>query len=535
MLLIVATSFGEVDWLLPVLHTFKRKHPEWKIISVFGHETVFQLLMKNTFLSVEFEKISDANILHTNLENYLTSEAISSEQIKIIMKDFNQDSGSPFKYHITNRFPHALVVNFPHSNYVYSNAEIDPVVQCGNPNGYSIHDIFLLSSPNDVPYWSSFVDRRKIRALGYPVFDDFWIDMLLRSSDFIESKEVDFAKKAKKAFFFISRHPHPVYLSQEDYQYLVQALMEEVFSIDGSFLLIKLHPRENLALLRQILSPYDKSRYMISDFHLTQLSSIADVVISLWSSGIMNALSVKKPVIEFFRFGENNPEWRKTAAGKKSSTYRELGLSVPADTQNELSQQINSAISGKSTSWKNQIEAFGKHCRFNSRASEDIVDCLIQEMTRKDSASVESDFIPRLDKLLERQMAYGEKLAADGRIESACEYFQTLDALHPNNENILNNIGSIYFQLGNLEEAARHFQKSLRQNPNTLDAAINLVDLHLLQGHHEAALDSALTIMANSKNKAAIFDALQERPFSSEILGKLKKTVYANTKTDSIP
>lgn len=183
---VVATSFGEVDWLLPVMYLFKKRFPEWQIITLFGHQLVYQGLVSNKPLFEEFYKISSLNIVPQEIDT-LFSQNISAEQVKIIFKDFNKDEFAPFKSSLAEKCPEALVVSYPHSNYIYANCTSEAVVDVDNPDAYSKHDIFLLSSEHDIPFWSHRVAVEKIRTFGYPVFDRWWSKKLLQSTYFLES------------------------------------------------------------------------------------------------------------------------------------------------------------------------------------------------------------------------------------------------------------------------------------------------------------------------------------------------------------
>ncbi|MBU0908619.1 MAG: hypothetical protein KJ717_03560, partial [Proteobacteria bacterium] len=102
LMLIVATSFGEVDWILPVLSAFKKKNPQWQIMTLFGHKEIFESLVHNRAIYKEFAAISSLNIVPREIDLFL-SRNISPDQVKIILKDFNEDEYAPYKIYLESR------------------------------------------------------------------------------------------------------------------------------------------------------------------------------------------------------------------------------------------------------------------------------------------------------------------------------------------------------------------------------------------------------------------------------------------------
>ena len=497
LLLIVATSFGEVDWILPVLSAFHEQNPDWRIITLFGHQIVYQGLQENKELHEEFAKISSLNIVPQEIDLLLEND-ISSDQVKIILKDFNQDEFAPYKSYIAEKCPNALLVSYPHSNYIYSNCTSEPVRVVADPDAYSKHDLFLLSSPHDIPYWSSFVDVGKIRTFGYPIFDKRWQEKLAQSPLFLQSEEMARAQKADKVFFHISRHPHPIYLADTDYQYLLKTMLETVFSYNDSLLIIKRHPRQDLESFLELLKPYDPSRWIFSGFHLTQLCRLADVAISFWASGILNALSVNTPVIEFYRFGKHNPDWRKLPDGSNTSIYRELCLAAPANTGEELRNQIDLALAQNDPVWELQQKAFQTHCLINENTSSAIVQCLLDEQVKKRTIQGLTHKSRRdpLEEQIDRAVALVDK----GEMEKAHDYLKGLAGKYPSDHRVFNTLGVFLYNQGDFVAGADNLVKSLNLMPSYIDAAANLVQVLVELDRLDDAVEIVISFHANSPN-----------------------------------
>lgn len=373
ILTVIDSSFGEVDWILPVLFSLRSERPDWTFVSLFLQEKVYNQTNANHFLFSKLSEVSDYVVVGSDMEEVfaaLTPLGASPGSVRIILKDFSTDRVTPAKVKLAQLCPQALLVSYPHSNYPYSIWGRFPLKQCPDPDAHSKHDLFLLCSEHDRPFWSGLVDNNKIFITGYPRYDRWWITSLLSSPFLLSSPEWQLAHQARKTYFFISRGPHRCYLTEGDYDYLAQSTIEACLAEEESFLLIKAHPRQDLKRLQVSLSPYPQHRWVISNLHLIQLASLADVVVSGWSSGIMDALAVNKPVCEFWKYGADNPDWLTDASGKRTSTFRELGLARAVDTKEELEETLASVNSITSNGWVGeQIRTFEKVCHQFDNAS----------------------------------------------------------------------------------------------------------------------------------------------------------------------
>ncbi|MBU4263851.1 MAG: hypothetical protein KKC76_18500 [Proteobacteria bacterium] len=528
LMLIVATSFGEVDWILPVLAAYKKKNPQWQIMTLFGHEEIFESLVHNRAIYEEFAAISSLNIVPREIDLFL-SRNISPDQVKIILKDFNEDEYAPYKIYLESRCPDALVVSYPHSNYIYSNRTTEALQIAASPDAYSRHDIFLLGSEHDIPYWSSYVDVSKIRTFGYPVFDEGWMGKMLHAPSFVESPEMKMAVNAGKVFFHISRHPHRTYLDEEDYFYLMQSLVEEVFSYDDAVLLIKPHPRQNIDSFAEVLASYDPSRWMFTGLQLTQLCSLADVVVSFFSSGIINALAAGKPVIEFYRFNDKNPDWRRLPNGATTSIYRELGLAVPADSRQELALQIKSALAGTDSVWAFQQKAYTLHCQERENVAEAISDCLLKEWAAKKERVAKGE-VSDEDKPA-RQLGYMRNFVEKGDYQAAEELVESLVGRYPNVALFYNELAVYLYQRGEVERAIRNFANCLGLDPHFGVAAVNLCHALMEKERDGEALEVILSFQRTVVEKQDVLVELQNAlkgQLPAEMFDRLQKMLNDN-------
>lgn len=498
IILIVSKSFGEVDWILPVLVNLKQQQPEWRIITLFGHKLIHDYLLLNTALYAEFKKISSLNIVPQEIGSLFRDE-VEPDQVKMILKDYNEDQYCPFKTEVERQCPHALVISYPHSNHIFSNRETDTLRQCANPDAYSSHDIFLLCSDHDIPYWSAYVNIAKIRTFGYPRYDRWWMDRLLSAPGLAATPEYRRARQAGKVFFYISRGAHSVYLSRNDYEYLLRSTLEEALRHEDALLIIKAHPRQDMDELKRILDDYDSSRWLVSGLHLMQLAALADVVISGWSSGILDALAVNKPVIEFWRFSGKDPDCRIAPDGRPTTIYRELGLARPAETREELAGLIAEALRDPDAPpWQQQRQAFARCCRTVDNASAAVAAGLLEEMQRKQTARRDAETNPAPAGLIEMMIEYTAALVDGNREEQAGQWLDFMIAQFPAEPQVLNNYGVFAFNRGDFAGAVDSLSRSLKLAPDYQEAAVNLVHMLLALERPDEATEVLVTFYRNA-------------------------------------
>ncbi|HFQ81518.1 MAG TPA: hypothetical protein ENK33_09135 [Desulfobacterales bacterium] len=475
IILIVATSFGEVDWILPALTRFKEANPGWRLITLFGHKLIFDILRTNTTLYQKFDAVSDLNVVPQELDSLLQDE-INPEDVRLILKDYNRDEFAPYKTELAARCPQALVINYPHSNHIYSRRN-EPVTECKEPDDHSRHDFFILSSPNDISHWSRLAHHKKIKSFGYPRYDSWWIKCLIESEELQKSDEAQLAGRHNPVFFYISRGPHPNYLNADDYQYLLSSFMEKAMSYPGSFVLIKAHPRQNIEELHRLLSPYDQDRWMISGLHLMQLSALSDVVVSGWSSGILDALSVGKPVIEFWRFNGRDPDCRRDSKGAYTTIYRELNLAAPANTAAELGNLLQEALTDPDDQrWQIQRQAFAAHCHQTDNAAGALADFFLQEAEKRRQPAKKKKAGERYS-IVQAMLNHVEKMAEDGDLTGGRRWLEFMLQEFPSDSRVHNSLGVILFNTGEVIPAVDLLVKSLNLNEDYLEATVNLIQI----------------------------------------------------------
>ncbi len=515
LILTVATSFGEVDWILPALVRFREENPDWRIVTMFGHKTVYEIFRANNpTMFREFSAVSDLDVVPQEMDALFRE--IDPAQVRLILKDFNPDEYAPCKEELRRRCPEAVVVSYPHSTYIYGLAD-DPMRECPDPDAYSRHDFFLLASEHDVPAWSHRVDTKKIHITGYPRYDPWWVERLAAAPE-VEEARAWLARGEGPVFFHVSRGPHPLYLSEEDYRYLTTAFMDEAMAVKGARVLIKTHPRQDVSGLCRLLAPYDPERWAVTGLHLVQGAHLADVVVSGWSSGILDALAAGKPVIEFWRFGGRDPDCRRDAQGNFTTTYRELGLAAPADSRGELAPLMEEALRDPDgPRWRAQKEAFGKICRQKDDASGGLARFLAAAARRREPGGE----APALAGLKRAMLARVDALAAAGEDGRARRWLEFMAGEFPDDPEVAGSLGVALFNCGEFARAVDVLSRTMQEH-GSREAAVNLVNVLLLLDKDREACDVAMSFaLGLPEAERAGFMRELSRVLGPELFGRM--------------
>ena len=94
-------------------------------------------------------------------------------------------------------------------------------------------------------------------------------------------------------------------------------LLKNFASKDDYYIILKPHPDENIEIYKKILESYPNSNAQIIDGDLFELIHLSSLVLSIISTVIIDALSLKKHVIKI-DFGFSNPIYDDTNSIVKS-------------------------------------------------------------------------------------------------------------------------------------------------------------------------------------------------------------------------
>jgi len=368
-------SWGEVDWIIPVLFELKSRKPDWKIVVVFSPDwEKFNPILNNHTLNNELNYIAD-HIVFFDGNSIIIPELVYSEQVKIILKDMT--SYRPYNI-IHKQFPNAKTVAHPHGGAVTMMQEYSRLRNLNYWDEYQYHhDVSLVTTESSISKYFNLIFNAKLSIVGFPRFDSWWIRRLLQSEHLLNSQEFQKSKLYKKTYLFIVRGPmreFPIYV----FNYVIKSVAQEILSDNNNFLFIKPHPRQNINHLKSMFEGYNPKQWMISFLQVMQIAALSDFVISVNSSSILDGLAIGKPVVEFHPFFQPTEGMLIDSDGCLRSVFDLLNLSVYVRTREEFKSLIDDYFNENSNRfiWKNQQNNFRKLCPANDNASQRVADII---------------------------------------------------------------------------------------------------------------------------------------------------------------
>lgn len=384
LLSLIESSMGELNWIAPCLARFHERFPEWRIFVVVLNPKVMQAILRNTPLTESLQgkaRLVEAGPFFSEL-----LPRIGLDNIRVVLRDYSHDKEESTRFQCLDIFPHALHAVHPHSNHIYANSATDAIREqpTGPPSFRADRfDLLFLNSRHDLPVWTEHTPLEQIRCVGSPCYDGPWLDTLLGTEAFRGSAEVQASRCAGSVILYISRGEHHLYQSTSDYAQLLTWTMERLLRIPDSLVLIKAHPRQDEAGLHRMLQPYPASRWRISRLPLPLLARLSNFVVATWSSGIIDALAVSRPVIEFFKFPRAQSCWRIDGQGRPTSIYRELGLALEANDDCEFDEAVRQILTNRRGVLAAQLQNLDELGIRNQDAAEKVCAILFAAQRRK--------------------------------------------------------------------------------------------------------------------------------------------------------
>ena len=92
------------------------------------------------------------------------------------------------------------------------------------------------------------------------------------------------------------RGPHHTDLSEESFDYIMNSMIDTTMEIQNAKLFIRPHPRYGEKILYKYLNKMPPEKFVISYDNIYTISKQIDLVVSMWSSMILDALNNNLPV-----------------------------------------------------------------------------------------------------------------------------------------------------------------------------------------------------------------------------------------------
>ena len=175
----------------------------------------------------------------------------------------------------------------------------DPIATKKNPHGFPLPDKLLLfgESARKILIKNGYPSDRLV-TFGNPTFFN------------LDKKKSIFASKSYYEKYGIEENQKVILLttiflqgkdswSKLDYDVQIWRYLLKNFSGNKNFFIIlKPHPGEDTSIYKKILHHFDSSNVKIIQGNTLELISISSIVISVYSSVIIDAICLKKPVVE---------------------------------------------------------------------------------------------------------------------------------------------------------------------------------------------------------------------------------------------
>jgi len=354
VLVLFSSSLGEIDWILPVLVALKRDYGA-QIVANFHTPQLYAKLGQNIPLAKILRET--AQIFLEPRRHVFTEH--KPESFDVVLKDDVGDSFMPQRAPYLEACHRAKQVVFPCSGFIYGLTGDTPnnlkaiekkvaTVMGFSPITWGKSDLCLCGSVNDFPALSLRYAPKSIRAVGFPRYDMWWVQQLLKVGQKNLQREQNFLAD-RRSLLFVIRGPHPLFLTPKDYSYLMRSFCEVVQKIPGLAAVIKPHPRQSEEDLVDFLSAFPSDKFLISHQPIMLLSSLVEAVVCMLTSGVLDVLRVGKPTVEFFIYpqeGRECLEFRAREKGGYESIYHQLGLVASISRRSQLKTFIEDIING---------------------------------------------------------------------------------------------------------------------------------------------------------------------------------------------
>ena len=387
ILVIIKSSAGEIEWILPFLIT---KKEDLEIIIIFETRAAYLSLKSNKELyylwkkyfldstillfeesmlyriinffikfkilstsryTITIEKLIDyLNInFHVSLSLKSLSKKIKPEDPLTIFKDYN--GHSILSKFLKRKYKNSKLIFFPHSNHIFSSNNLN------NSVNKKIDETLIVSNKEDVKIFSKSLNVNKVEIVGYPFLSQDWINEIENLTENLENNK-------KRKILLISRSSHKLFFSDKTKSKALEILLETCCSYRDVTLYIKAHPREKITnkTLEGYKKKYPGLDVILTNSHLIGISSKVDLIVSFWSSGILQSLIYDKPVIELYPPKDIGEDTAFDSEGKITTVYNKLGLAINTFSRKEFYSLMVLALEDSNNKiWKEQKNAFKKH------------------------------------------------------------------------------------------------------------------------------------------------------------------------------
>ena len=377
LILAIKRSWAEVDAALPVAWQLRRQHPDWRVLAILQdrelHTTrerfpaLFGILCDTAdAVAVPVHRLGSGykrrksrhdgrresalrhairdlatrwrlrGIARRETRALVDAGVLDGESLVLLR---NHKPGTPLEQGLLNAAPRMRAVSLHHGAH--------PVAPAGQralpdaPGRGPRADVFLAKTADEAGLLR-FPGDTAIAVVGTPKYDPAWMQHLAARADAGgEAARVEAFLRGRQAWLFLTRGPDNSVMDEGDYGELLQALRGVLGRRENVALLVKPHPREDLAALRSTLPGAEGDNWLITGLAPYAAAQRVELTIAMWSSVILDAAAAGTPVIELYRFRRPNRYLARLAEpARLGSTHAALDLCVPTADEAELEAAV---------------------------------------------------------------------------------------------------------------------------------------------------------------------------------------------------
>jgi hypothetical protein len=402
ILIFINSSWGEIEWILPVCRYIKSNYTKKKVIILFNsldyndiikdNHLIYKLLLENVDSCYDFKdflpsflrtiyKIVNENIYKKSvfrklnpvikkyffgaLKKLVSNLIIEKIQPDVFLKDTSRDI--LIRKHLLDlaRSKGCREIMYPHSSLIYKDTPVTRVRTEYNADDILCNTEYMTKLFPD----SNSIYKNKKHVVGIPKYDRWWIEY--QQDFYIKNNPIKFNKDSNKnLILFLTRNPHPKFLfDKKTADEIIREVMDVVTSIENSYVIIKPHPRQDLENLKNLLKKYDKDMWIIDQSQAMYLSIFSDIIICMGgSSVVVDILAIDKFSIEYYKYSDID----------YLNEYDKLGFIAFTTNKKELKEIIAKTIDDPSKVKKKYVDNFRKifpetHDEFSKKAAEVIL------------------------------------------------------------------------------------------------------------------------------------------------------------------
>jgi hypothetical protein len=250
----------------------------------------------------------------------------------------------------------------------------------------SPYDFFLVENRWALKFFESITKQKPVIEVGCPKFDTSWMDYLIEKQYKDASiKNMDTASEL--TILVLLKNESSEVFREVSFEDMLNEILQACTEMTDAKIILKPHLRQDLFLLTKIMNRYQGKSITISNEPSYVLFKKVQIIISMPSGIILDALISGQPVIEYFNYEKLNKTLMKKykkipkgafgglsyldKEGHLKSIFRGKKLVLTADRQDELESLIRQLANEKVSNQGSNIRSL-----FPDNASEKVAKAL---------------------------------------------------------------------------------------------------------------------------------------------------------------